>query len=145
MRFDRLYAVWRLFIRRRDFCDFSGHGSYIGMVYLYDVTVNGNFPQICRHVPGGYQLHFFLNQILFFLCHIEFDLHCPFSATHALVAPFVSRKKKGTRGFVKILFSNTSDTPLYQQINCPFVLFVGTRKSVKRRECEEYIRQELII
>ena len=37
------------------------------------------------------QLHFFLNQILFFLCHIEFDLYRPFSATHALVAPFVSR------------------------------------------------------
>lgn len=29
---------------------------------------------------------------------------------------FTSHQKKGARGFVKILISNTSDTPLYQQI-----------------------------
>ena len=29
--------------------------------------------------------------------------------------------------------------------NCPFVLFVGTRKLVKRREFEEYIRHKLVI
>jgi excisionase family DNA binding protein len=34
---------------------------------------------------------------------------------------------------------------LLKQPNCPFVLFVGTRKLVKRREFEEYIRRELII
>ena len=63
---------------------------YVGMVYLYDVTVNGNFPKICRHVSGRYQFHFFCNQIPFFLCHIELDLYGSFSATHALIAPFRS-------------------------------------------------------
>ena len=29
--------------------------------------------------------------------------------------------------------------------NCPFVLFVGTKKLVKRRAFEEYIRQKLVI
>ena len=29
--------------------------------------------------------------------------------------------------------------------NCPFVLFVGTKKLVKRREFEEYINQKLVI
>ncbi len=29
--------------------------------------------------------------------------------------------------------------------NCPFVLFVGTKKLVKRKEFEEYISQKLII
>ena len=29
--------------------------------------------------------------------------------------------------------------------NCPFVLFVGTKKLVKRREFEEYIRNKLVI
>lgn len=29
--------------------------------------------------------------------------------------------------------------------NCPFVLFVGTRKLVKRREFEEYIRENVVI
>ena len=29
--------------------------------------------------------------------------------------------------------------------NCPFVLFVGTKKLVKRREFEQYIGQKLII
>lgn len=34
---------------------------------------------------------------------------------------------------------------LLKQPNCPFVLFVGTRKLVKRREFEEYIRHKLVI
>ncbi len=34
---------------------------------------------------------------------------------------------------------------LLKQPNCSFVLFVGTRKLVKRREFEEYIRHELVI
>lgn len=34
---------------------------------------------------------------------------------------------------------------LLKQPNCPFVLYVGSRKLVKRREFEEYIRNELII
>ena len=29
--------------------------------------------------------------------------------------------------------------------NCPFVLFVGTRKLVKRREFEEFIRENVVI
>ena len=29
--------------------------------------------------------------------------------------------------------------------NCPFVLFVGTKKLVKRKQFEEYISQSLII
>ncbi|MFR9280725.1 excisionase [Levyella massiliensis] len=39
---------------------------------------------------------------------------------------------------------NKIDTML-KQSNCPFVLYVGTRKLVKRREFEEYIRRELTI
>ncbi len=35
------------------------NGNYFYMVYLNDIPVNGNLPQICRHVPGGYELHFF--------------------------------------------------------------------------------------
>lgn len=34
---------------------------------------------------------------------------------------------------------------MLKQPNCPFVLYVGTRKLVKRREFEKYIRRELII
>lgn len=29
--------------------------------------------------------------------------------------------------------------------NCPFVLFIGTKKLVKRREFEEFIRQKIMI
>jgi excisionase family DNA binding protein len=29
--------------------------------------------------------------------------------------------------------------------NCPFVLFVGTKKLVKRQEFEEFIRQKIVI
>lgn len=34
---------------------------------------------------------------------------------------------------------------MLKQPNCPFVLYIGTRKLVKRREFEEYIHRELII
>lgn len=34
---------------------------------------------------------------------------------------------------------------LLRQPNCPFVLYVGTRKLVKRREFEDFIRQQLVI
>ena len=34
---------------------------------------------------------------------------------------------------------------MLKQPNCPFVLYVGTRKLVKRREFEEYIRREISI
>ena len=34
---------------------------------------------------------------------------------------------------------------MLKQPNCPFVLYVGTKKLVKRKEFEEYISQSLII
>lgn len=34
---------------------------------------------------------------------------------------------------------------MLKQPNCPFVLFVGTRKLVKRREFEQYIREKVVI
>ena len=34
---------------------------------------------------------------------------------------------------------------MLKQPNCPFVLYVGTRKLVKRKEFEEYISGKLII
>ena len=34
---------------------------------------------------------------------------------------------------------------LLRKPNCPFVLYVGTKKLVKRREFEEFIAKELII
>lgn len=34
---------------------------------------------------------------------------------------------------------------MLKEANCPFVLYVGTRKLVKRKEFEEYIRNKLSI
>lgn len=34
---------------------------------------------------------------------------------------------------------------LLRQPNCPFVLFIGTRKLVKRKEFEQYISNKLVI
>ena len=34
---------------------------------------------------------------------------------------------------------------MLKQPNCPFVLYVGTRKLVKRKEFEEYIQRKLSI
>ena len=39
---------------------------------------------------------------------------------------------------------NKIDTML-RSPNCPFVLYVGTKKLVKRKEFEEYIRDKLVI
>ena len=39
---------------------------------------------------------------------------------------------------------NKTDSML-RSPNCPFVLFVGTKKLVKRRAFEEYISQKLVI
>ena len=39
---------------------------------------------------------------------------------------------------------NKTDSML-RMPNCPFVLYVGTKKLVKRKEFEEYISQSLII
>ncbi len=59
------------------------------MVCLNDIPVNGNLAKIRRHVPGGDELHFLLNQCPFFLCHIEFDLYFSFASIHA-ITPFRS-------------------------------------------------------
>ena len=40
------------------------------------------FRQTVAHVVCGDELHFFLNQLSFFLCHIEFDLYRPFASIH---------------------------------------------------------------
>ena len=34
---------------------------------------------------------------------------------------------------------------MLKQPNCPFVLYVGTKKLVKRREFEQYIAEKLVI
>lgn len=39
---------------------------------------------------------------------------------------------------------NKIDT-LLKHPNCPFVLYVGTRKLVKRKEFEDFIRREIVI
>ena len=39
---------------------------------------------------------------------------------------------------------NKTDSML-RSPNCPFVLFVGTKKLVKRKEFEQYISQRLVI
>ena len=66
----------------------SNLGKYTeGMVCLNDIPVNGNLAKIRRHVPGGDELHFLLNQCPFFLCYIEFDLYFSFASVHA-IAPF---------------------------------------------------------
>ena len=59
------------------------------MVCLNDIAVNGNLAKIRRHVPGGDELHFLLNQCPFFLCYIEFDLYFSFASVHA-ITPFRS-------------------------------------------------------
>ncbi len=38
--------------------------------------------QLAKIIACGDELHFFLNQFPFFLCHIEFDLYCPFASVH---------------------------------------------------------------
>lgn len=61
----------------------------VAMVCLNDIPVNGNLAKIRRHVPGGDELHFLLNQCPFFLCYIEFDLYFSFASIHA-ITPFRS-------------------------------------------------------
>lgn len=46
---------------------------------------------------------------------------------------------------VAVLYVVLGFDTMLKQPNCPFVLYVGTRKLVKRREFEEYIRRELTI
>ena len=38
--------------------------------------------QLAKIIACGDELHFFLNQFPFFLCHIEFDLYRPFASVH---------------------------------------------------------------
>ena len=59
MRSRRVHAAGYLADVDTDFLYLCGHCLYIGVVYLNDIPVNGNLPQICRHVPGGNELHFF--------------------------------------------------------------------------------------
>ena len=45
-------------------------------------------------------------------------------------------------------YSNTGINKIESMLrtpNCPFVLFVGTKKLVKRREFEEFISEKLVI
>ena len=45
-------------------------------------------------------------------------------------------------------YSNISINKIDQMLrapNCPFVLYVGTKKLVKRKEFEDYIRDHVII
>ena len=65
-----------------DFLYLRCHCLYVRVVYLDNVPVNGDLAQIRRHVACGDELHFFLNQFPFFLCHIEFDLYRPFASVH---------------------------------------------------------------
>lgn len=65
-----------------DFLYLCRHCFYDAMVYLNNVPVDCNFPQIRRHVPGGYLLHFLFYQCPFFFGNIELDLYCSFSSAH---------------------------------------------------------------
>lgn len=54
--------------------------------------------------------------------------------------------ERGLLPYPVILAATKGDPDaMLKQPNCPFVLYVGTRKLVKRREFEEYIRRELTI
>ena len=57
--------------------------------HLRNKELSLNLAKIRRHVPGGDELHFLLNQCPFFLCYIEFDLYFSFASVHA-IAPFHS-------------------------------------------------------
>jgi len=41
--------------------------------------------------------------------------------------------------------SDTLKTNMLRTPNCPFVLFVGTKKLVKRKEFEQFISEKLVI
>ena len=58
--------------------------------------------------------------------------------------PVILAATKGDPDAMKIVMQHYQSYML-KQPNCPFVLYVGTRKLVKRREFEEYIRRELTI
>lgn len=58
-----------------------------------------------------------------------------------------TRKIRITTGFVRdfnVTEINKIDSML-RMPNCPFVLYVGTKKLVKRREFEQFISQKLTI
>lgn len=58
-----------------------------------------------------------------------------------------TRKIRITTGFVRdfnVIGINKIDSML-RMPNCPFVLYVGTKKLVKRREFEQFISQKLTI
>ena len=66
-----------------DFLYLRCHGLYVAVVYLHDIAVYGDLPQIRRHVLCRYELHFFQNQIPFRFRHAKLDLHRPFPSAHA--------------------------------------------------------------
>ena len=39
----------------------QGYNHVYCMIDLDNISVNGKLPQICRHIVGGYELHFFKN------------------------------------------------------------------------------------
>ena len=48
-------------------------------------------------------------------------------------------------GTVPIHLKMTLTTSMLRTPNCPFVLFVGTKKLVKRKEFEQFISEKLVI
>lgn len=79
------------------------------------------------------------------------DLHCKGAVTPMCVQPeahvpihlkmTLTIKEAAEYSSIRI---NKIDAML-KQPNCPFVLYVGTKKLIKRKEFEEYISQSLII
>jgi len=54
---------------------------------------------------------------------------------------------KGTHRFLSV-YSNIGINKIDSMLrtpNCPFVLFVGTKKLVKRKEFEQFISENLVI
>lgn len=73
----------------------------------------------------------------------EFNAYCKHSLRNELIDALRERKSRKKR---EVNFSDLSPhEEMLKQPNCPFVLYVGTRKLVKRKEFEEYIRHELTI
>ena len=56
---------------------------------MNDISVNSYLPQICRHIVGGYELHFLLNQRPFFFRYTKFDLHRSLPSVHTF-SPFLT-------------------------------------------------------
>ena len=60
------------------------------------------------------------------------------------------RKESKSERFRRVAEARTNKTiakidSMLRSPNCPFVLFVGTKKLVKRKEFEDYISRKLVI